>query len=43
VPEFSSTIASEVRQSLHTAEIRLIEAGSVAEALRLGFTRGGRV
>jgi len=43
MPELSSTIASELRQSLHTAEIRLIEVGSVAEALKLGFTRGNRV
>ena len=43
MPVLSSISASEVRGSLHTADIRLIEVGSVAEALKLGFTRGSKM
>jgi len=43
MPRLSPTIASEVKQSLHSADIQLIEAGSVAEALRLGLTRESRM
>jgi DNA repair protein RadA/Sms len=42
MPRLPSTIASEVKQSLHSTGIQLIEVGSVAEALRLGLTRAGR-
>ena len=43
MPRLSPTIASEVKQSLHSADIHLIEVGSVAEALRLGLTRESKV
>ena len=43
MPRLSPTIASDVKQSLHSADIQLIEAGSVAEALRLGLTRESRM
>ena len=39
MPRLPHAIASEVKQSLHSADISLIEVGSVAEALRLGFRR----
>jgi DNA repair protein RadA/Sms len=43
MPRLSPTIASEVKQSFHSADIQLTEAGSVAEALRLGLTRESRM
>jgi DNA repair protein RadA/Sms len=43
MPRLPPTIASEMKQSLHSADIRLIEVGSVAEALRLGLTREGKM
>jgi DNA repair protein RadA/Sms len=43
VPRLPTTIASEVKKSLHSADIRLIEVGSVAEALRLGLTRESKM
>lgn len=42
VPKLPSGSVSEVRKPNHVENIRLIEAGSVAEALSLGLTRGGR-
>jgi DNA repair protein RadA/Sms len=39
MPRLTPIIASEVKQSLHSADIHLIEVSSVAEALRLGLTR----
>ncbi|UCD21790.1 MAG: DNA repair protein RadA [Chloroflexota bacterium] len=39
MPKLSSIIASEVKQSFHSADMHLIEVGSVAEALRSGLTR----
>ena len=39
MPKLTSVIASEVKQSLHSADIQLIEVGSLTEALRLGLTR----
>ena len=39
VPRLSPIIASEVKQSLQSADIKLIEVGSVAEALQLGLKR----
>jgi DNA repair protein RadA/Sms len=42
VPRLPPTIASEVKQSLHPANIQLLEVGSVAEALRLGLIREGK-
>jgi DNA repair protein RadA/Sms len=39
MPRLAPAIASEVKQSLHSADINLIEVGSVAEALRLGLRR----
>jgi DNA repair protein RadA/Sms len=43
MPRLPPSIASEVKQSLHSADIHLIEVGSVAEALRLGLTRESKV
>ena len=43
MPRLSPSIASEVKQSLHSADIHLIEVGSVAEALRLGLTRESKM
>jgi DNA repair protein RadA/Sms len=43
MPRLSPIIASEVKQSLHSADIHLIEVGSVAEALRLGLTRESKM
>jgi len=43
MPRLSPVIASEVKQSLHSADVQLIEVGSVAEALRLGLTRGSKM
>ena len=43
MPRLSPTIASEAKQSLHSADIHLIEVGSVAEALRLGLTRESKM
>jgi DNA repair protein RadA/Sms len=42
VPRLPTTIASEMKQSFHSADIHLIEVGSVAEALRLGLIREGK-
>jgi DNA repair protein RadA/Sms len=42
MPRLPSGIASEVKQSLRSADIQLIEVGSVAEALRLGLTKEGK-
>ncbi len=42
MPRIPPAIASKVKQSLHSADINLIEVGSVAEALRLGFRREDR-
>jgi DNA repair protein RadA/Sms len=39
MPRLTSIIASEVKQSFYSADINLIEVGSVAEALRRGLTR----
>ncbi|MFO7773031.1 MAG: DNA repair protein RadA [Dehalococcoidia bacterium] len=39
MPRLRPAIASEVKQSLHSVDIQLIEASSVAEALTLGLTR----
>jgi DNA repair protein RadA/Sms len=38
MPRLTPIIASEVKQSFHSADIHLIEVGSVAEALRRGLT-----
>jgi len=38
IPRLSSTTASEVKQSLHSTDMQLLEVGSVAEALRRGLT-----
>ena len=43
MPRLSPIIASEVKQSIHSADINLIEVGSVAEALRLGLTRESKM
>jgi hypothetical protein len=43
MPRLSPAIASEVKQSLRSADIQLIEVGSVAEALRLGLTRESKM
>jgi DNA repair protein RadA/Sms len=43
MPTLSPIIASEVKQSLNTANIHLIEVGSVAEALRRGLTRESKM
>jgi len=42
VPKLTSGSVSEMRKPLHAEDIRLIEAGSLAEALSLGLTKGGR-
>jgi len=42
MPRLPSGIASEVKQSLRSTDIQLIEVGSVAEALRLGLTKEGK-
>jgi len=39
MPKLPPVIASEVKQSLNDANIQLIEASSVAEALRLGLSK----
>ena len=39
MPKLSPVIASAAKQSLNSANIQLIEAGSVAEALRLGLSK----
>jgi len=43
MPRLHPVIASEVKQCRHSADIQLIEVGSVAEALRLGLTRGSKM
>ncbi len=43
MPRLPSSIASELKQSLRSADMRLIEVGSVAEALRVGLAREGRM
>jgi DNA repair protein RadA/Sms len=43
MPRLLPVIANEVKQSLHSADIQLIEVGSVAEALRLGLTRESKM
>jgi DNA repair protein RadA/Sms len=43
MPRLPPAIASEMKQSLHSADIRLIEVGSVAEALRLGLTKENKM
>jgi DNA repair protein RadA/Sms len=43
MPRLSPVIASELKQSLNSADIHLIEVGSVAEALRRGLTRESKV
>jgi DNA repair protein RadA/Sms len=43
MPELPSVIASEIRQSFRAADINLIEASSVAEALKLGLTRENKI
>lgn len=43
VPRLPTTIASELKQSFHSADIHLTEVGSVAEALRLGLTRESKM
>ncbi len=42
MPKLSPIIVSEVKQSFHSADIHLIEVGSVAEALRLALARGNK-
>jgi len=43
MPELPSVIAGEIRQSFRAADINLIEASSVAEALKLGLTRDSKI
>jgi DNA repair protein RadA/Sms len=43
MPRLTPIIASEVKQSFHSADIHLIEVGSVTEALKLGLTREGKM
>jgi DNA repair protein RadA/Sms len=43
MPRITPIIASELKQSFHSAGIHLIEVGSVAEALRLGLTREPKI
>ena len=43
MPRFPSIIESELKQYLHSADIHLIEVGSVTEALRLGLERESKV
>jgi len=43
MPRLPPVIAGEVKQSLHSADIHLIEVGSVAEALRLGLTKESKM
>jgi len=43
MPRLSPVIASEVKRSLHSADIHLIEVGSVAEALGRGLTRESKM
>jgi len=43
IPRLHPVIASEVKQSCYSADIQLIEVGSVAEALRLGLTRESKM
>jgi DNA repair protein RadA/Sms len=43
MPKLSPIIAKEMKQFLHSTDMRLIEVGSLAEAIRLGFTREGKV
>jgi len=42
MPSVPSSIGSEIKRAFHSADIQLIEAGSVAEALRLGLVREGK-
>lgn len=42
VPKLPSSSVSDVRKPHHVEDIRLLEAGSVAEALSLGLTRGAK-
>jgi len=41
LPKLTPVIASTAKQSLNYTNIQLIEAGSVAEALRLGLGKRG--
>jgi DNA repair protein RadA/Sms len=43
MPRLSPVIASEVKQSFHSADIHLIEVDSVAEALRRGLIRESKM
>lgn len=43
MPRLPSAIAGEIRQSFRAADINLIEASSVAEALKLGLTRENKI
>lgn len=43
MPRLPSVIAGEIRQSFRAADINLIEASSVAEALKLGLTRENKI
>ncbi len=43
MPRLPSVIAGEIRQSFRAADINLIEASSVAEALKLGLTRETKI
>ena len=43
MPKLSPIIAREVKQSLHSVDMHLIEVGSMAEALRLGLIRESKV
>jgi DNA repair protein RadA/Sms len=42
LPRLAPAIANEVKQSFHSADIQLIEVGSMAEALRLGLARASK-
>jgi DNA repair protein RadA/Sms len=43
MPKLSPSIARELKQLLHSADMHLIEVGSVTEALRLGLARESEV
>ena len=43
MPRLPSVIAGQIRQSFRAADINLIEASSVAEALKLGLTRENKI
>jgi DNA repair protein RadA/Sms len=43
MPRLPSVIAGQIRQSFRAADINLIEASSVAEALKLGLTRETKI